>query len=409
MYKRIFTTLTLSAALLLSACTSDPAPQSTNLDATPADTDTAKHSIVTVSFHEYDWVNQILGDNSENFEVTLLMDTGVDIHSYEPSVEEVATIQNADLFIYNGGPSHDWVTDIITIPANDNFKAFSVVDSLGELVMDEVAVEGMQIDGTGDSHDHEEGTHDHEEDTHDHEEDTHDHEEETHDHEEDTHDHEEDTHDHEEDTHDHEEDTHDHEEDTHDHEEDTHDHSDEAHGHEDEHVWLSLSNAMLVCESIAKEISALDTANAEVYTANAESYIATLEELNTEYETAIAASERDTLIFADRFPFLYLMSDYDINYYAAFQGCAAETEATFETIKFLAEKVDELDINTLLVLDNGLIELAETVNNSSEDKDSETATLHSMQSVSTQDIESGATYYTIMQENLEALKLALAE
>ncbi len=104
-----------------------------------------------------------------------------------------------------------------------------------------------------------------------------------------------------------------------------------------------------------------------------------------------------------------MMSDYDVNYYAAFQGCSAETEATFETITFLAEKINELDVKKLLILDNGLIDLANTVIASTEDNDSETLILHSMQSVSRDEIEAGASYYGYMQENLETIKLALED
>ncbi len=115
------------------------------------------------------------------------------------------------------------------------------------------------------------------------------------------------------------------------------------------------------------------------------------------------------MVFADRFPFLYLMQDYDVNYFAAFQGCSAETEATFETIAFLSNKVTELDINTLLILENGLIDLANTVNNNSEDKDSDILELNSLQSVSAQDIEAGVSYYSIMEDNLNILKTALGQ
>ncbi len=166
---------------------------------------------------------------------------------------------------------------------------------------------------------------------------------------------------------------------------------------------------MTICEVIGEEISKLDPENATSYETNTASYVASLAALHEEYKTAITEADRDTLIFADRFPFLYMLSDYEVNYYAAFQGCSAETEASFETVTFLAEKVNELDVNNLLVLDNGLVDVATTVNNTSEDKDSSTLVLHSMQSVSQEDIAAGATYLNIMQENLQTLKTALAE
>ena len=164
---------------------------------------------------------------------------------------------------------------------------------------------------------------------------------------------------------------------------------------------------MTVCELLAEEIGAIDTENAELYLENAHQYIHKLEELDQEYEAVLTEAEKDTLIFADRFPFLYLMEDYDIQYFAAFQGCSAETEASFETVKFLTEKVEELDLNNLLVIDNGLVDLAETINSSTESKECDILTLHSMQTVSGEEIEAGATYYQYMAENLEVIEKAL--
>ncbi len=356
MKKLTLLALTLSTAAILTACnTSSAAPE---LEVT--DTSNSKLSIVATSFHEYDWVNQIVGEDNDTFEVTLLMDTGVDLHSYEPSVEDISMITNADLYIFNGGLSQTWVYDLM----EDDTNVINVMSTLGDAVKNEVTVEGMQA-----------GSHAHE-DEHDH--DDHDHEDEH---------------------------AHDHD---HAHEEETH--TDEAHApHEDEHVWLSLNNAMDVCQVIADEVSKLDQENADVYAKNAETYISSLEELDASFETAIKEAPRDTLLFTDRFPFLYMMNDYEVEYFAAFQGCSAETEATFETIAFLSDKINELDINNLLIIDNGLVELANTVKNNSDNKDCEILTLHSMQSVSTEEISNGTSYYDIMSSNLETLKLALAE
>ncbi len=336
MKKKLFSAYTLASVLLLSACSSEPSAQTTET----TETSDKKPSIVAASFHEYDWVNQILGDQKENFDITLLMDNGVDLHSYEPSVEDTSIISSADLFIYNGGPSQDWVADIVAEPLNENIKVINVMESLGDVVVPEVAVEGMQA-----------GDHDHDEEVH----------------------------------------------------------SEEEHSHDDEHVWLSLGNAVDICEILEDEISELDSANAAVYKENAAAYVQSLQTLDGAYETAISDASRDTLVFADRFPFLYMMQDYNVNYYAAFQGCSAETEASFETVAFLTQKVDELDVNKLLIIDNGLIELANTIINNSADKDAETLTLNSIQSISQEDIDSGITYYDIMEDNLEVLKEALAQ
>ncbi|MFI3227644.1 MAG: metal ABC transporter substrate-binding protein, partial [Clostridia bacterium] len=201
---------------------------------------------------------------------------------------------------------------------------------------------------------------------------------------------------------------HDHEDEVSTEEEHDHDHEDEeAHG--DEHVWLSLRNAIVVCGAIADEISVLDAENADVYQENAENYIALLEELDGEYVAMVENAARDTVIFGDRFPFLYMMSDYGINYYAAFQGCSAETEASFETIVFLANKVDELNSNYVMIIDNGLVELATTIADNSQKQDCEILTMNSMQSITKEQMNDGVTYYSVMSENLDVLTLALSE
>ena len=165
---------------------------------------------------------------------------------------------------------------------------------------------------------------------------------------------------------------------------------------------------MTVCNIIATEIGAMDTANAEVYQANADAYIQQLTALDKAYTEAVDSATKDTIIFADRFPFLYMMSDYDIEYYAAFQGCSAESEASFETIKFLAEKVDELEAKSIVVLENGMVDLANTINESVTVDKCEILTINSMETVSQEEIEGGATYLKFMEENLEIIKKALA-
>ncbi len=413
MHKKIFTIIVIIAAMLLSACV-QTSTQSVTQSSQQANENGEKQTIVVSAFHEYDWVLNILGDKTDDYNLILLMDSGVDMHSYEPSVADVATILSADLFIYNGGPSQTWVADAIEQPTNEKFTAVNIMESLGDAVMAEVMVEGMQ--SSEHNHEHAEDAHDHAEDDHDHAEDAHadhDHAEDEHadhDHAEDEDEHAEDDHDHAEDDHDHAEEEHEHAEDEHDHAEEEHDHAEDEHeAHDDEHIWLSLNNAIFACEIIGDAIAQLNPENAEVYSNNTLEYTNQLKTLHEEYETAIEQAQRDTLLFTDRFPFLYMMQDYDVNYYAPFQGCDAETEATIETVAFLADKVNEFDINTLLILDNGLVELAQTVNDNSNDKDSEVLILHSMQSVSAQDIEAGATYLGFMQENLDTIKIALAE
>ena len=175
----------------------------------------------------------------------------------------------------------------------------------------------------------------------------------------------------------------------------------------DEHVWLSLRNASKLVEAIEEGLETIDPSNASAYKSNLSSYKDTLSALDEKYKEAVSEGTKDTLLFADRFPFRYLVDDYGLNYYAAFVGCSAETEASFETVLFLANKVDELSLHTVLTIEGKDHKIADTVISSTESKDQKTATMDSMQSCTSQDVKNGVTYVKIMEDNLEVLREAL--
>ena len=189
-------------------------------------------------------------------------------------------------------------------------------------------------------------------------------------------------------------------------EDDDHD-DDDAELEYDEHVWLSLDNAQLFVKSITENLCAIDSENAETYKANCEKYLSQLDALDDEYEEVIENSKYKTLIFADRFPFRYLTDDYDLSYYAAFKGCSAETEASFETITFLANKADELNLPRILTIDGSDGKMAKTVVATSKNKNRMIYSLDSLQSVTDNEVQSGKTYIKAMESNLEILKKAL--
>ena len=193
--------------------------------------------------------------------------------------------------------------------------------------------------------------------------------------------------------------------------EDEHEEEDDAHEEEgpeyDEHVWLSLRNAQTLCEMLGETMEELDPEHAQDYQANTESYLSELKALDEEYQAAVAEGSRDTLLFGDRFPFRYMTDDYGLNYYAAFVGCSAETEASFETIAFLADKVKELELDTILTIEGSDHKIAETISATSGVDDIKILSLDSMQSVTGKDAQDGADYVDIMKKNLEVLKEAL--
>ncbi len=339
-------------------------------------------SIVATTFPDYDWVKNLVGDDSL-FEITLL-EKGVDLHSFEPTPENILQISKADLFIYVGGESDEWVEKALENPQNPNRKVVNMLHVLGDKVKAEEHVEGME-----EGHHH----HHHHEHAEDHDDD-HEHHEHAEDHDDD---------------HEHHEHAEDHDDD-HEHHEHAEHHEHEEHHHEDgeemdEHVWLSLQNASILVRHIADSLVVLSPEKKEMILANAQSYIEKLNALDADYIKAVVPGK--AILFGDRFPFRYLVEDYHIPYFAAFTGCSAETEASFKTIAFLAKKVDELHLNTILVLENRSHKIAETIRENTASKDQKILQMHSIQSISDVDLQNGVSYYELMKQNLETLKKAL--
>lgn len=312
--------------------------------------DSSKLKIVTTIFPEYDWTKQILGDKAKDADLTLLLDNGVDLHSYQPTVQDIAKISNADIFIYVGGESDEWVEDVLRSAQNKHLVSVNLLEVLGDRVKAEEVVEGMEAE-----HHHDEEEHHHH----------------------------------------------------HDGEEHHHDDDDEEEEEMDEHVWLSLRNAQFICNAICETLCAKDSANAAAYRANCAAYTKKLADLDAAYSTMTAAAKRRTVLFGDRFPFRYLTDDYGLTYYAAFTGCSAESEASFKTIAFLSQKMDELDLQHVMQIESGKGKIARTIIQNSKNKKAKILTIDSMQSTTARDIKKGATYLSIMQKNLEVLKTAL--
>ncbi len=185
------------------------------------------------------------------------------------------------------------------------------------------------------------------------------------------------------------------------------DEGDEEEEELDEHVWLSIANAKLFVAAIEKELCALYPNSASRIHENAAAYTAELDALIESYRAMLSATENRTILVADRFPFAYFAKEWGLTYYAAFVGCSAESEANFETIKFLADKVDELGLATIFYLDGSDQNIAKTVRETTVSKDQTLLMLESMQSVTLQQANVGETYLGIMKRNLQALEKGL--
>ena len=317
------TALLLAAAMLLglAACSS----------AGPAayDPDQADHGpmIVCTTYPICDWAKEILGGAVNECQLVLLGGSGIDLHSYQPSVADMAAIASCDLFLYVGGESDEWVEDALAVDHKEGRIALSLMEMLEGRIKEEEVIEGMQAEAEGPEY--------------------------------------------------------------------------------DEHVWLSVKNAEICVEKIAEAISDLMPDKALGFSQNTASYAAKLRDLDSRFEAAVAAAPQKTLLFGDRFPFRYLVEDYGLDYYAAFVGCSAETEASFETVIFLASKLDELDLHNICVLESSDGKLADTIRQASASKDRSIIVMDSLQSVTSNDIAAGKTYLSAMENNLNALIEAL--
>ena len=336
--KNVFSALlaALMLAGMLAGCMNSSEVPMGSATAAPSQTEAPAHtkiSIVTTIFPEYDWVREILGDKADSAEITMLLDNGVDLHSYQPTADDLIKISDCDLFVYVDGESDGWVEDALKSAANRDRKVINLLEILGDSVKEEETVEGMQAE-----------------------------------------------------------------------EEDHEDHEEKEY---DEHVWLSLKNAEVLVGVISKSLQELDPGNKDTYAANADAYVQKLSALDAEYQKAVSAGTYKTLLFGDRFPFRYLVDDYGLSYYAAFVGCSAESEASFETVSFLARKVDEGKLPCVLTIEGAQHKIAETIVQNTAGKNQKILTMDSMQSTTSQDVANGTTYLSLMAKNLDVLKEAL--
>jgi zinc transport system substrate-binding protein len=291
----------------------------------------AKLKITASIYPEYEWVNAVLGDEKKNADVTLLMKDGVDLHSYQPSAEDILTIKNSDLFLYVGGESDGWAVDASKEAKNKDFAAINLMELLKDITKQEVAKEGMQKDEDEDE--------------------------------------------------------------------------DDGEIEYDEHVWLSLRNAEKSVQGIADDLAKMQPEHADEYQANAKAYIGQLDALDQRYQKTVDSAKTKVLVFGDRFPFRYMVDDYGLDYYAAFVGCSAETEASFETIRFLADKIDTFGLKHILTIESSDQKIANTIKCNTASKDQDILTLDSIQSVDEKKMQSS--YIDIMTDNLNVLAKAL--
>lgn len=322
--------------------------------------------VVATNFPAYDFTRAVAGDRAE---VSLLLPPGAESHSFEPRPQDILNIQEADLFVYTGGPGDAWVDQILASMAEPpaTVRMMDLVTQLPEEV-----VEGME------DHDHDEHAgHDDEEAGHDDEEAAHG-----------------------EDGHGHEEAAH--EEADHDHEE--HGHEGHVHAVMDEHVWTSPENARRIAQGIMTSLVLLDPAHAADYALRMTAYGSELDALDKAFREVVEGGRRKTFVFGDRFPLRYFAAAYGLDYYAAFPGCATQTEPSAKTVTFLVDKVRAEGIPVVFHIEFSNEKAAQVI---AQEAGAKALLFHSTHNVSRQEMEEGATYLSLMRDNVEALREAL--
>ena len=284
-------------------------------------------NVLCTTFAPFDFTREVGGNRVT---VSILQDSGADLHNYTPTAATLEAISQADVFIYVGGTSDEgWVHDALAAAGNDDLVTLRL--------MDYVSPQYAHLES--DWSEHTESEHDHDHDGHDH--------------------------------------------------------------GADEHIWTSVKNAALMVDAIKDTLCSVDPDGITAYSVNAEVYKHKLSGLDAQLTSL--AEEIPMMLFADRFPFVYLLHDYHIPYKAAFSGCSTETNSGFEVQVDLIKTVRSLSLPYIFVIEGGDKHLSEAI---AHETGCRVYTLNSMQSVNRSDIESGATYLAIMQQNVNTLKEA---
>ena len=191
-------------------------------------------------------------------------------------------------------------------------------------------------------------------------------------------------------------------------------HSHEGHTHEgehhfDEHIWFSFEHTRTAVSEIARTLGERYPDKKEAYENNAAEYLFELSALEAEYKVAADTAEVRHVLIADRHPFEYLFDSLGIEAHAAFSGCSAESEASFEVMARLVGVVDEHSLSYIIKCEDSDGSIAEAVKNNARTKGIEILTLNSLQSLGKSELDAGVSYLSVMRENLAVIKTAISK
>jgi zinc transport system substrate-binding protein len=303
---------------LLSAC----APQ--KVDETKSGL-----SIVSTVFPSYDFARQITAGTDTT--VSLLLQPGEEVHSFDPTSQDIIRISSADLFLYVGGENDTWIDGVLS-GLDKSVNTFRLMDYV--TLYEEELIEGMQPE-----------------------------------------------------------------------EEAAEETASEGEAQEwDEHVWTAPVNAIAIVKAMTARLIKTDPANANSYQTNADAYVKELESLDQAFWDVVNTSTRKTIVFADRFALRYFAEEFGLDYYAAFPGCSAETDASAATVASLIDRVKADQFPVVFYLELSNQQMANTI---AEATGAETMLFHTSHNVTKSEFERGVTYLSLMQNNVLALKAAL--
>jgi len=281
----------------------------------------AKLNIVATNFAGYDFARTVIKDVPDA-SVEMLLPAGTDLHAYEPTPGDIAKISAADLFIYNGGESEEWVDEILsTLPDVRTIKMMDAVD---------VKEEELPAGAEGEE--------------------------------------------------------------------------EEEEVEYDEHIWTSFENAIKITKLIAEILTEVSPEQETSFIANANTFKTVANSLKSDFKAMIASAKRQVIVFGDKFPLRYFVDEMGLTYYAAFPGCAEETEASPRTIASLISAVKTNNLPVIFKIELSSGNIAKTIADETGAKILEFNTMHN---ISKDDFNAGATFISIMKKNLSVLTEAL--
>jgi zinc transport system substrate-binding protein len=285
--------------------------------------------IVTTIFPAYDFTRAVVGDRAD---LSMLVRPGTEIHSFDPSPQDILEVRNADIFICIGGESEAWVNTLLKAMDSPNKTIVRLIDHVD--AVEEELVEGMQPEEK---------------------------------------------------------------------EEEEEEKGEEGREY-DEHIWTSPRNAMTLVRAIADILCGVDPQNADAYRANAKNYIDAISEVDDEFRAVAASATRKKIVFGDRFPFRYFADEFGLEYRAAFPGCSTESDVSAATMAYLIKTITAEKIPVIYVVEQSAGHIARAI---AEETGAAVLTLHSCERVTRSDLGGGATYLSIMKENVENLRKGL--